>query len=389
MDEDSCVDIDDVEESDMQIGDESDEDLVDGIEDKEVHEKTAASVEDLPDLGEQCSEIKYSLPNAPKIIRQHKIPALDPVKQNSPKLHPRGHSTPDCHYDDMEGTLEGTVSKKIYKDHGTGEVIVRTLCYKSIEKKYSLPNVPKIARQDNTPALGPGNRNSPKLHPKGHNTADFHRKTTLQVHLKGHSGADLHPKDHNTPDLYRKGNSSPELYPSDDSSSDLYPKGHSSPELDPRGHSSQKLHPSQQYSINKSSNRHIITKSCALRHVSPEIRSLSHASNVIHTSSNTITEIGRPSHASSEIRRSSHAAPSVFPSKHTEPHQNREQTFSLQTSLLRNILAKQEMMMDQLWIIFKTLQSMKSTEESETDLVQNLLPLKDVSSLQDMKEQLQ
>lgn len=45
--------------------------------------------------------------------------------------------------------------------------------------------------------------------------------------------------------------------------------------------------------------------------------------------------------------------------------------------------------MDQLRIIFKTLQSMKSTDESETDLARNLLPLKDVSSLQDMEEQLQ
>lgn len=47
----SCI-VDDAEESDMQISDEGDEDLVDGIDDKEVHEKTAASVEDLPDLGE-------------------------------------------------------------------------------------------------------------------------------------------------------------------------------------------------------------------------------------------------------------------------------------------------------------------------------------------------
>lgn len=45
-------------------------------------------------------------------------------------------------------------------------------------------------------------------------------------------------------------------------------------------------------------------------------------------------------------------------------------------------------MMDQLRIIFKTLQSMKSADESETVLDRNLLPLKDVSSLQDMEEQL-
>lgn len=53
--------VDDAEESDMQISDESDEDLVDGIDDEEVHEKTAASVKDLPDLGEQCSEMDGDL----------------------------------------------------------------------------------------------------------------------------------------------------------------------------------------------------------------------------------------------------------------------------------------------------------------------------------------
>ncbi|XP_016117366.1 serine/arginine repetitive matrix protein 2-like [Sinocyclocheilus grahami] len=375
---------------------------------------------------------KYSLPNAPKIVRQHKSPALEPVKQNSPKVHQRGHGAPDCHYDDMEDTLEGTVSRK---------------------RKYSLPSAPKIARQHKSPALDPGKQNSPKIHPKDHSTADVHRKdhSTPRVHPKGHSAADLLPKDHSTPDLHRRGHSSPELYPSDDSTPelyprghsspdlypkghstpdlyprghsspelnprghstpDLYPRGHSSPELNPRGHSSPDLYPKGHstpdlYPRGHSSpelnprdhSRHIITERCTSRHVSPEIRPLRHASSEIHTSSNTSTEIGRPSHASSEIRRSSHAsseirrpshaAPSLVPSKHTEPHQTREQTSNLQTSLLRNILTKQEMMIDQLRIIFKTLQSMKSADESETDLDRNLLSLKDVSSLQDMEEQL-
>lgn len=39
VNDETSVNVDDSEESDMQIGDESDEDLVDGIEDKEVHEE--------------------------------------------------------------------------------------------------------------------------------------------------------------------------------------------------------------------------------------------------------------------------------------------------------------------------------------------------------------
>ncbi|XP_067229733.1 uncharacterized protein [Chanodichthys erythropterus] len=61
VNDETSVNVDDSEESDMQIGDESDDDLVDGTEDKEVHEKSAASVEDLPDLGEQCSEMDGGL----------------------------------------------------------------------------------------------------------------------------------------------------------------------------------------------------------------------------------------------------------------------------------------------------------------------------------------
>ncbi|XP_067251353.1 uncharacterized protein [Chanodichthys erythropterus] len=315
---------------------------------------------------------KYPLPNAPKIVRQHKSPALEPVKQNIPKLHQRGHGVPECHYDDMEGTLEGTMSRK---------------------GKYSLPSAPKISRQHTTPALDPGKQNSPKLHPKDHSTADIHPKdhSTPQVHPKGHSAADLHPKDHSTPDLHRRGYCTPELYSSDDSTPDLYPRGHSSPEHNPRGHSTPDLYPRGHSSPEhnpRDHSRHIITERCTSRHISSEIRPLRHVSSEIHTSSSISTETGRSSHASSESHRPSHAAPSLVPSKHIEPHQTREQTSSLQTSLLRNILTKQEMMMDQLRIIFKTLQSMKSADETETVLDRNLLPLKDVSSLQEMEEQL-
>lgn len=46
------------------------------------------------------------------------------------------------------------------------------------------------------------------------------------------------------------------------------------------------------------------------------------------------------------------------------------------------------MMMDQLRIIFKTLQVTKASDEAEIGLDRNVLPLKDISSLQNLEEQL-
>lgn len=57
-------------------------------------------------------------------------------------------------------------------------------------------------------------------------------------------------------------------------------------------------------------------------------------------------------------------------------------------AVLQNIRTKQEMTMDQLWIIFKTLQVRKRSDEAEIGLDLNFLPLKDVRSLQNL-EQLQ
>lgn len=53
--------------------------------------------------------------------------------------------------------------------------------------------------------------------------------------------------------------------------------------------------------------------------------------------------------------------------------------------LLHNILTKQEMLMDQMRIIMKTLQCMQSSQETEIGLDRNLLPLKDLTSLQSME----
>lgn len=63
--------------------------------------------------------------------------------------------------------------------------------------------------------------------------------------------------------------------------------------------------------------------------------------------------------------------------------------FILSTALLPNLLTQQEMMIEQLRIIFKTLQGMKATDEAEIGLDRNLLPLKDAGSLQSLEEQLQ
>lgn len=58
-------------------------------------------------------------------------------------------------------------------------------------------------------------------------------------------------------------------------------------------------------------------------------------------------------------------------------------------ALKQNVLTKQEMIMHQLRNIFKTLQVMKLSYEAEIDLDRIVLPLKYVSSLQILEEQLQ
>ncbi|XP_026106438.1 uncharacterized protein LOC113078330 [Carassius auratus] len=94
-------------------------------------------------------------------------------------------------------------------------------------------------------------------------------------------------------------------------------------------------------------------------------------------------EVRRPAHKSKEIHKKKHSEPSTLP----QPHQTTdiEQTSSHQIFLLRNILTKQEMLMDQMRIIMKTLQCMQSSQETEIGLDRNLLPLKDLTSLQSME----
>ncbi|MED6268191.1 hypothetical protein CHARACLAT_019880 [Characodon lateralis] len=73
----------------------------------------------------------------------------------------------------------------------------------------------------------------------------------------------------------------------------------------------------------------------------------------------------------------------------SEPHHpiSTPQT-NLHTSLLRNILTNQEMMMDQMKIHFTTVQGLKSATEEDIGVEPNLLPLADPQSVENLEERL-
>ncbi|MED6287172.1 hypothetical protein CHARACLAT_013648 [Characodon lateralis] len=73
----------------------------------------------------------------------------------------------------------------------------------------------------------------------------------------------------------------------------------------------------------------------------------------------------------------------------SEPHHpiSTPQT-NLHTSLLRNILTNQEMMMDQMKIIFTTVQGLKSATEEAIGVEPNLLPLAHPQSVENLEERL-
>ncbi|XP_072566840.1 uncharacterized protein [Paramormyrops kingsleyae] len=267
---------------------------------------------------------KHSIPDAPKIARQHN--RLDPGKPSCPKLC---HSTPDLPNDEMEG-IKGTKSRK---------------------KRYALPNAPAITREQISPA------------------AD-------NLHLSGQGSSDLRPRSKSSPDLHSHGHSSPDVSPHGQSSPDLHPSCYYSPDLYADGHSTPEIYSSQQTSTTMlSSGWHGLSESRSSSKSSTETL-LRHAN----------VEVRRPAHKSREIHKKRHSESS----RHPEQHHTRDiqQTSSLQIFLLRNILTKQEMLMDQQRIIFKTLQSMQSSQETEIGLDRNLLPLKDLGSLQNMEDNL-
>ncbi|XP_026105123.1 uncharacterized protein LOC113076649 isoform X2 [Carassius auratus] len=247
---------------------------------------------------------------------------LDPGKPNCPKIF---HSTLALHNDEMEG-IKATKSKK---------------------KRYALPNAPVISREQTSPAVD-------------------------NLHLSGQGRTDLHSRDHSSPDVSLHGQSSPHLRPHGQKSPNLLPSCYS-PDLYADCHSTPEIHSSQQTSIAMlSSGWNFLSESCTLSKSSTE--TLLSQANV---------EVRRPAHKSKEIHKKKHSEPSTLP----QPHQTTdiEQTSSHQIFLLRNILTKQEMLMDQMRIIMKTLQCMQSSQETEIGLDRNLLPLKDLTSLQSME----
>ncbi|XP_019735241.1 uncharacterized protein LOC109521683 isoform X3 [Hippocampus comes] len=199
----------------------------------------------------------------------------------------------------------------------------------------SLPSAPKIYVPNITPALKRGKQNRPRINSTGHNSPEpmIHSPCTSR---KMHSPRRTFNKMHT-----------------------------------PRSTSSEVYSP-------RSTSRAVQTPRCTSR----EVHTPRRTSCEIHTPRRTGSKVHSPM---THTKR--HTASSAVPSTHFESHQSSEKRSSLQTFLLHNIL-KQEMMLEQLRIIFQTLQGMKAADEAEMGLDPNLLPLKDVGSLQSLEEQL-
>ncbi|GAA6094693.1 uncharacterized protein LOC113085053 isoform X1 [Tachysurus ichikawai] len=208
---------------------------------------------------------------------------------------------------------------------------------KSKKGRHALPNAPVITREQISPVVD-------NLHLSGQSSPD--------LHSHGQSSPDVNPHGQSSPDVSPHGQSSPDVSPHGQSSPDVNPHGQSSPDVSPHGQSSPHLRPHSQMS-------HNLRPSC---YYSLNMYADGHSTPEIHSSPQTSTTM-----LSSGWHVRSESCTSV---------------------LLRNILTKQEMLMDQLRIIFKTLQCMQSSQETEIGLDRNLLPLKDLSSLQNMEDNL-
>ncbi|XP_049427270.1 uncharacterized protein LOC125885642 [Epinephelus fuscoguttatus] len=165
---------------------------------------------------------------------------------------------------------------------------------------------------------------------------------------------------HHTPELDQRGSASPSLHQRGRASPSLHQRGRASPSLHQRGSASPSLHQRGR--------------------ASPSLHQRGRASPSLH----------QRSRASPSLHQRGRASPSLHQRKtvSSEPHQliRRPQT-SLHTSLLRNILTNQEMMMDQMKIIFTTVQGLKSVAE-EIGVEPNLLPLADRQSVENLEERL-
>ncbi|GAA6097845.1 uncharacterized protein LOC113085053 isoform X1 [Tachysurus ichikawai] len=181
---------------------------------------------------------RYSIPDAPKIARQHK---LDPGKPSCSKLC---HSTPDLPNDEMK-RIKGTKSRK---------------------RRHALPtcNAPVTTREQISPVVD-------NLHLSGQSSPD--------VSPHGQSSPDVSPHGQSSPDVSPHGQSGPDVSPHGQSSPDVSPHGQSSPDVSPHGQSSPQLRPHGQMS-------HNLRPSC---YYSPDLYADGHSTPEIHSSPQTST----------------------------------------------------------------------------------------------------
>ncbi|GAA6079450.1 uncharacterized protein LOC113085053 isoform X1 [Tachysurus ichikawai] len=173
---------------------------------------------------------RYSILDAPKIARQHK---LDPGKPSCPKLC---HSTPDLPNDEMK-RIKGTKSRK---------------------RRHALPNDPVITREQISPVVD-------NLHLSGQSSPDLHShgQSSPDLHSHGQSSPDISPHGQSSPDVNPHGQSSPHLRPHSQMSHNLRPSCYYSPDLYADGHSTPEIHLSPQTSTTMlSSGWHVRSESC-------------------------------------------------------------------------------------------------------------------------------
>ncbi|XP_051991839.1 uncharacterized protein LOC127650438 [Xyrauchen texanus] len=174
-------------------------------------------------------------------------------------------------------------------------------------------------------------------------------------------------------------------------SSDTCAPRHTSSDTCAPRHTSSETRAPRHTSSDTCAPRHTSSDTCAPRHTSSDTCAPRHTSSDTCAPRHTSSDTCAPRHTSSETRAPRHTSSETrAPGQYVPPrlHQTRELTISMEHSLLHNILTNQEMIMEQLRIIYKTLQGMKVADEAEIGLDPNLLPLGDHSSLHNLEEQL-
>ncbi|XP_078142921.1 uncharacterized protein LOC144541793 isoform X1 [Centroberyx gerrardi] len=205
-------------------------------------------------------------------------------------------------------------------------------------------------RVHHTPGLHQRSRASPGLHQRSRASPDLHQRSRASpgLHQRSRASPDLHQRSRASPGLHQRSRASPGLHQRSRASPDLHQRSRASPGLHQRSRASPDLHQRSR--------------------ASPGLHQRSRASPGLHQRSRASPDLHQRSRASPGLYQRSRASPGLHQRKivSSEPHRllRRPQTV-LNTSLLRNILTNQEMMMDQMKIIFKTVQGLKSVTEEE------------------------